>query len=89
MQEMSGRALALGVPLSVHMDLTYRCNERCAHCYLDHGNRGELNTAEIKDVLDQLAAAGVFFVVFSGGESVAVRYSCAGICSSWSSMRAR
>ncbi len=68
MQEMGSRALTLGVPLSVHLDLTYRCNEHCVHCYLDHEDHGEMNTAEIKDVLDQLAAAGVFFLVFSGGE---------------------
>jgi radical SAM protein with 4Fe4S-binding SPASM domain len=68
MQEISSRALTLGVPLSVHLDLTYRCNEHCIHCYLDHEDHGEMNTAEIKDVLDQLAAAGVFFLVFSGGE---------------------
>jgi radical SAM protein with 4Fe4S-binding SPASM domain len=68
MQELNNRAQALGVPLSVHIDLTYRCNERCVHCYLDHEDHGEMNTAEIKDVLDQLAVAGVFFLVFSGGE---------------------
>lgn len=68
MQELNDRALNLGVPLSVHMDLTYRCNERCVHCYLDHEDHGEMNTAEIKCVLDQLAEAGVFFLVFSGGE---------------------
>jgi radical SAM protein with 4Fe4S-binding SPASM domain len=68
MQELSNRALALGVPLSVQMDLTYRCNERCVHCYLDHKDHGEMTTAEIKGVLDQLAAAGVFFLVLSGGE---------------------
>ena len=68
MQEMGARALKLGVPLSVQMDVTYRCNERCVHCYLDHDDHGEMTTAEIKDVLDQLAEAGVFFLIFSGGE---------------------
>jgi radical SAM protein with 4Fe4S-binding SPASM domain len=68
MQKVNSRALALGVPLSVHMDLTYRCNEQCVHCYLDHEDQGEMNTAEIKCVLDQLAEAGVLFLVFSGGE---------------------
>jgi AdoMet-dependent heme synthase len=66
--EMNDRAMKLGVPLSVHIDVTYRCNERCQHCYLDHDDHGEMTTAEIKDVLDQLAEAGVFFLVFSGGE---------------------
>ena len=48
MQEMSQRALDLGVPMSVHFDITYRCNERCVHCYLDHDDHGEMTTAEIK-----------------------------------------
>lgn len=68
LSEMNDRAMALGVPLSVHLDVTYRCNERCVHCYLDHDDNGEMTTQEIKDVLDQLAEAGVFFLVFSGGE---------------------
>jgi radical SAM protein with 4Fe4S-binding SPASM domain len=68
MQEMSQRALDLGVPMSVHFDVTYRCNERCVHCYLDHDDHGEMTTAEIKRVLDELADAGTFFLTFSGGE---------------------
>ncbi len=68
MQEMNHRALRLGVPLSAHLDVTYRCNERCEHCYLDHDDHGEMTTAEIKDLLHQLADAGVFFLTLSGGE---------------------
>lgn len=67
-QEMGARALRLGIPMSVQLDLTYRCNERCVHCYLDHEDHGEMTTVEIKNVLDQLAAAGVFFLNLSGGE---------------------
>ena len=66
--EMSQRALDRGVPLSAHLDVTYRCNERCEHCYLDHDDHGEMTTAEMCDVLDQLAEAGVFFLILSGGE---------------------
>jgi radical SAM protein with 4Fe4S-binding SPASM domain len=68
MQEMGQRALDRGLPLSVQMDVTYRCNERCVHCYLDHDDHGEMTTAEIRGILDQLAEAGVFFLTFSGGE---------------------
>ncbi|MBZ5681367.1 MAG: radical SAM protein [Acidobacteriia bacterium] len=68
MQEMSEKALALGVPLSVQLDLTYRCNERCVHCYLDHDDHGEMTTAEIKYLLDEMAEAGVFILTISGGE---------------------
>src|SRR5208282_5213589 len=68
MQEMNERALKAGVPLSVQFDVTYRCNERCIHCYLDHVDHGEMTAGEVMDVLDQLAEAGVFFLCFSGGE---------------------
>jgi radical SAM protein with 4Fe4S-binding SPASM domain len=68
MQEMSAKALQLGVPLSVQIDLTYRCNERCVHCYLDHDDHGEMSTAEIKNLLGELASAGVLFLTLSGGE---------------------
>jgi AdoMet-dependent heme synthase len=68
MQEMSSKALGLGIPLSVHLDITYRCNERCVHCYLDHDDHGEMTISEIRDLLDQLADAGVFFLTLSGGE---------------------
>lgn len=68
MQEVCDRALKLRVPINVQFDLTYRCNERCVHCYLDHEDYGEMTTAEVKNVLDQLAAAGTFFLILSGGE---------------------
>jgi len=68
MREMSAKALKLGLPLSVQVDLTYRCNERCVHCYLDHDDHGEMTAAEIADLLDQLAEAGALFLVLSGGE---------------------
>ena len=66
--EMNQKALGLGIPISVHLDITYRCNERCVHCYLDHDDHGEMTTAEIEDVLNQLSDAGVFFLTLSGGE---------------------
>jgi len=66
--EMAGKALRGNIPLSVQLDLTYRCNERCIHCYLDHHDHGEMTTAEIKDLLDQMANAGVFYLTLSGGE---------------------
>jgi radical SAM protein with 4Fe4S-binding SPASM domain len=68
MQEMSERALRLGVPFSAQLDLTYRCNEQCIHCYLDHDDHGEMTTAEIKNLLKEMAEAGVFILTLSGGE---------------------
>ena len=68
MGELGAKALRLGIPLGVQLDLTYRCNERCVHCYLDHDDHGEMTLGEIKSLLDQMADAGVFFLTISGGE---------------------
>src|SRR6204780_1351193 len=68
LQEMTEKAQRLNIPFSVQLDLTYRCNERCVHCYLDHDDHGEMTTTEIKDLLDQMADAGVFYLTISGGE---------------------
>ena len=68
MQEVTSRALRLNVPLNVQLDLTYRCNERCVHCYLDHRDHGEMTTADIKHLLQDMAHAGVFILTLSGGE---------------------
>lgn len=68
MAEMSAKALRLNIPLNVQLDLTYRCNERCVHCYLDHDDHGEMTTLEIKRLLDEMADAGVFILTLSGGE---------------------
>jgi len=62
------RTVERHLPWSVHLDLTYRCNERCIHCYLDHEDHGEMKTAEIKNVLEQLADSGTLFLTLSGGE---------------------
>ncbi len=64
--------------LSVHWELTYRCNQRCAHCYLEvlppqATVPGELSTAECLRVVDELAALGVLNLTFSGGEPLVRR----------------
>jgi len=68
LEEMTEKALARNIPLSVQLDLTYRCNERCVHCYLDHEDHGEMTTEEIKHLLEEMAEAGVFILTLSGGE---------------------
>ena len=68
MQHVVRKAQDLCVPLSAHLDVTYRCNERCIHCYLTHEDRGELSTVEVRGLLEQMAEAGVLFLLVSGGE---------------------
>ncbi|MDD5084857.1 MAG: radical SAM protein [Candidatus Omnitrophica bacterium] len=57
------------MPLIAHLDLTYRCNLKCLHCYcVNDSERAELTFPEIKSLLDQLAEAGALLLTVSGGE---------------------
>lgn len=62
------RATEMNIPLNTLFELTYRCNLRCRHCYVDDPGGSELSTSEVKGVLDQLADAGSLFLTLSGGE---------------------
>ena len=74
LEQVNRKAACELVPLGVQLDLTHRCHQRCRHCYLPEAwRRGggpgpELSTARVKDVLDQLAAAGTFLMTITGGE---------------------
>ena len=51
------------------LELTYRCNERCVHCYCP-SNRDidEIGTADIKNLLMQFKELGGFRLQLTGGE---------------------
>jgi|GEM_PF-3132876 organic radical activating enzyme len=57
------------IPLKGSIDLTYRCNNRCRHCWVwtDKGE-GELTKEEIFDIVDQARAMGCREWAISGGE---------------------
>lgn len=54
----------------VSWNTTNACNMYCDHCYRDAGCQAEeeLNTAEAKTMLEQIAKAGFKIMIFSGGE---------------------
>ena len=59
-----------GAPFLVVWNFTNACNLNCKHCYQDAGSSmpRELSTEEARDIVDQIARAGVVAVSFSGGE---------------------
>lgn len=65
------------------LELTYRCNARCSHCYLDDASEqtaaGELDGAEWRNVIDQLARMGCMRVLVTGGEPT-LHSDCLDIC---------
>ncbi len=60
----------------VFWNITYKCNLRCEHCYIDAGpdvERPELSDDEVVRVAREIAGHGIPLVVFSGGEPLASR----------------
>jgi radical SAM protein with 4Fe4S-binding SPASM domain len=62
------------IPLDASIDLTYRCNNKCVHCYCnlpEHdvtAKSSELTTEEVKKLLDGLASLGTLWLLLTGGE---------------------
>jgi radical SAM protein with 4Fe4S-binding SPASM domain len=55
--------------LSLQIELSSRCNERCIHCYIPHGNKtSDIDPILFYDVLDQCHDMGLLNLTFSGGE---------------------
>ncbi|MBU1863230.1 MAG: radical SAM protein [Candidatus Omnitrophica bacterium] len=56
------------IPIEAQFELTWRCNQRCIHCYQFPPGDYELTTHQVKDILSQLADAGTLYLSFTGGE---------------------
>lgn len=72
LHEVMRRAGERYVPWQAAIEVTYRCNLTCRHCYVDDalksGERPELTADAWRGVLDQLAAAGTLHLLVTGGE---------------------
>jgi radical SAM protein with 4Fe4S-binding SPASM domain len=72
-RRLHGKLAGRRVPLAGSLELTFRCNLRCLHCYLDavHGGvagQQELTAAEISGLLDQMVDEGCLWLLLTGGE---------------------
>ena len=58
------------LPFSGSFELTWRCNFRCIHCYLQELRAGgpELHTEAVLRLLEELADTGCIGLAFTGGE---------------------
>lgn len=59
--------------VKAQMELTYRCNLHCVHCYTDPYNKPEffsreLTLNEITRILDEMADLGILWLNLTGGE---------------------
>lgn len=57
-------------PSEGQVELTYRCNLNCIHCYCKGSEdpEKELTTSQFKRILDEIQAEGCFFLTLTGGE---------------------
>ena len=60
----------LDAPICLTWEVTYACNLRCRHCLSASGTPalGELDTARMRRVIDELAELQVFYINVGGGE---------------------
>lgn len=66
----------LSAPVNITWEITHKCNLNCIHCLSGSSDSspGELNLTECKNIVDQLAASGVFEINFGGGEPLLQDY---------------
>jgi radical SAM protein with 4Fe4S-binding SPASM domain len=68
-QRLVERAARELIPLDVSLELTWRCNFRCRHCYIPdlHAPDG-VSTPRLLELLEELAGIGTLFLALTGGE---------------------
>ena len=72
-RSIDNAAIERRLPYMCALELTYRCNQACRHCYCNLGagdkrESEELTTQEIKKILDDAADAGCLWLLLTGGE---------------------
>ncbi len=67
--KVHSQSMTRRIPMAGSMELTFRCNFRCIHCYcVDEQIPNELSLDEIRGLLDQMADEGCLWVLLTGGE---------------------
>jgi len=66
----------LSAPVNLTWEITHQCNLKCVHCLSSSSvaSSGELDEAECRAIVDQLAALKVFEINFGGGEPLLKSY---------------
>ncbi len=73
-QELHRKVTSQRIPVTATIEVSHRCSLNCVHCYNNlpmndaRARRSELTPEEMGRVLDEMADAGVLWLLFSGGE---------------------
>jgi len=55
-------------PTTAVFEVTRRCNAHCGFCYIDKSAVEDLDTIEVKSIIDKLSESGILFLTITGGE---------------------
>jgi radical SAM protein with 4Fe4S-binding SPASM domain len=73
-KRLHDKVAAWRIPITGSIDVTARCDLRCAHCYINlppgdrQARERELAYRELCGILDQIVAQGCLWLLFTGGE---------------------
>ncbi len=61
---------AYSAPFAIDFDITLKCNQKCLHCNVYGGERptNEMNTVQIKNLIQEFYDIGVYDLAITGGE---------------------
>ena len=68
-EEIIRKSDRYNIPLFALLELTYKCNLHCRHCYINKNpHKKELTANQIKGLLNELKENNTMFLTLSGGE---------------------
>jgi len=71
---LHGKVIEQRIPVTATIEVSHRCSLNCSHCYNnlpmndEAARRSELSYEELCRIMDEMADAGVLWLLFSGGE---------------------
>jgi MoaA/NifB/PqqE/SkfB family radical SAM enzyme len=74
MSALIERAYDEARPITMQLELTYKCNLLCSFCYNSPMERAELTRDQWLETLDKLKAVGTFTTILTGGEPMCHRH---------------
>lgn len=73
-EQLHNKVLGQRIPMNGSLELTARCNLRCAHCYVslpadsEEARQGELSLSDWRRIIDEITAEGCLWLLLTGGE---------------------
>jgi radical SAM protein with 4Fe4S-binding SPASM domain len=68
-ERIHSKVVETRIPINGTIEITFRCNLRCVHCYCSYeSTKEEISYREICRILDEVADAGCLWLLITGGE---------------------